>query len=298
MKTLITGASGFIGSYLRDAWTSDGVTVVTLSRNGDPDAALKGVERVVHLAGRVHRPDKHIEQRQRDDDAIAAFTDRLLTASAAAGVGVFVFVSSVAVYGVDREVPVSEATPVTPVTPYAKHKLAMEALVTRRAEQLGMRAVIIRPPMVYGPGMKGNPLRLFHAVDRGMPLPLGAINNRRSAIFVGNLLAAIDAVSAVGDHPLVDTLVVSDLDDQSSASLARLVGTAMDRPARIVRVPLGFLRVIRALSVGLPFRGWVDRLTGSLRLDCSKIVRTYGYRPRFSVPEGLLITARWMRDRR
>jgi nucleoside-diphosphate-sugar epimerase len=228
-------------------------------------------------------------------------TARVFDAAAAAGSHTFVLVSSAAaVAGPAAGTVGADAAP-RPTTPYGASKLAAEAVVRRGATAGGMRALILRPPMVYGPGMKGNPLRLFALIDRGLPLPLGAVHNRRSMLYVGNLVDAIAAALATG---LDGTHAVTDAEALSSPEFVRRAARALGRPARLVAVPPVLLRALGGAG------DWVQRvipspvtsatfasLLGSLVLDDSAFRAATGWRPRHSVDEGLRDTADWYHAR-
>jgi nucleoside-diphosphate-sugar epimerase len=211
----VTGASGFIGRHLCARLRAAGHPVRALVRRptggwgdaidervvpdlADRDAlarAAAGCDVLIHLAGRAH------VLRETAADPAAAFhhanvdgTASALDAARAVGARQFVLLSSIAAVGAADAGCVDDATPAQPASSYGASKLAAEELVRGRAG--GMCATIFRPPMVYGPGMKGNPLRLFRLLDRGLPLPLGAVRNRRSLLYVGNLVDAVVAALA------------------------------------------------------------------------------------------------------
>lgn len=321
---LVTGATGFLGRQLCEALRARGIPVRGLVR--DPSArlghgvepvhapdlldrgavrrAVAGADAVVHLAARVH------VMRDAAADPLAEFrrvnvegTRTLLEEAVAAGVRSFVFVSSVKAVGEAGTVPWDETTPPRPVDPYGISKLEAETLVRATAERAGLHAPILRLPLVYGPGVKGNMLQLFRLVDRGVPLPFGAVPNRRSLVYSGNVAAA---VLAVLDAPAAasETFFVSDGRDLTTPELIREVGRALGVAPRLLRVPPGLLRAAAragdVVSRVAPFpltSAALQRLTGSLSLDTSRIGRVTGYRPPYSVEEGLRATADWYRAR-
>lgn len=165
-----------------------------------------------------------------------------------------------------------------------------------------MHAPVLRLPLIYGPGMTANALRLFEGVDRGTPAPLGSVRNRRSFLFVGNLTAALTAVLTHEDGD--DVFFVSDGQDLSTPELIRAVARALNRPARLLPLPVGLLRGagrigdLAARVAQFPLTtAAVDRLVGSLAVDISKIRRQAEYSPPHSVEEGLRVTAEWYRSR-
>jgi nucleoside-diphosphate-sugar epimerase len=319
-SVLVTGASGFVGQHVSSALLAEGVAVRGLVRR--PDArlpagaipqlasdlddvpalrqALAGVDGVIHLAARVHLPKS-----PGDTDAFREVnvegTRSLLAAAVAAGVRDFVFVSTVKVMGETSDEPWTEDMPAVPVDPYGATKLEAEQVVREFSNRAGLHAPILRPPLVYGPGMRANALRLFHAIDRGLPLPLGGIQNRRSFLYVGNLTAALLATLTSDDGN--DTFFVSDAQDLSTSELATAVARALGRPSRLVRVPVSLLkaagRIGDLLARVRPFplnSAAVARLVGSLAVDSSKLSRQTGYSPPFAMTEGLRVTAEWYRS--
>lgn len=317
---LVTGATGFLGGHVCSALMARGVAVRALTRRLDaalpPGAvraparglddlgaireALRGQEGVVHLAARVHQ---HSDQ---DDKAARAVnvegTRTLVEEAIAAGVRAFVFASSVKAVGERADSPWDESTRPAPVDSYGRTKLEAEAIVRELAPRHGIHAPILRLPLVYGPGMKGNALRLFRLVDREWPLPVGMVRNRRSLLFTGNLVAALVATleTASGD----DTFFVSDAESPSTPELVTAIARALERRPRLVPVPVGLLRaagragdlVARAIPFPLTTEA-VSRLTESLVVDSSRLSRSTGYTPPYSMTHGLDIAAEWYRRR-
>jgi nucleoside-diphosphate-sugar epimerase len=318
---LVTGATGFLGSHVSAALVARGVAVRGLVRRPDAPlparvepayarglddregiaATLRGVEGVIHLAARVHQPAA-----PGDEAAFRAInvegTRLLLEEALAAGVRDFVFASSVKVVGERSETPWDEATPPAPVDAYGVTKLECEAMVRSLGEGAGVHTPILRLPLVYGPGMKGNALRLFRLVDQGLPLPLGSARNRRSLLFTGNLVAAVFATleSPSGS----DTFFVTDAEAPSTPELVTAIARALGRPARLLPFPVPLLQALgRAgdlVARAIPFpltNEAVDRLVGSLEVDGSRLARRTGYTRPYTLAEGLRITAEWYRCR-
>lgn len=306
MNVLVTGASGFVGRPLCDTLghaAYELVPAVRISRGlpgecvvGEIDGktnwrrALQGVHAVVHLAARVHM------MHDSATDPLAAFrsintegTLNLARQCAAAGVRRFVFVSSVKVNGEERAAPYTEADTPAPEDAYALSKWEAEQGLRQIAVETGLEVVILRPPLVYGPGVGANFLALLRAVARGMPLPLGAIDNRRSLIFVGNLAAAILCCL---EHPAAagKTFLVSDGEDVSTSGLVRRMAAALGRPARLLPVPPALLRVAARLAKKSAL---AIRLLDSLTVDSSAIRCELGWSPPFTLDEGLRETAAW-----
>lgn len=300
MKPLITGASGFIGGALRATLSRagyDAVPAVRVARgmpaervvgeigpNTDWREVLPGAQAVVHLAARVH------VMRDAASDPLSVFrsvntagTLNLARQSAAAGVKRFVFVSSIKVNGEGRESPYTESDPPGPRDAYAISKWEAELGLREIESATGMEVVVLRPPLVYGPGVGANFLRLMRSVEKGRPLPFGRVANRRSLLFLDNFT---DAIRLCLEHPSAagKTFLLSDGEDVSSAELVRRLARVMNRPARLLPVPASWLRMAGALF-GRSTE--MDRLLGSLTVDSTRIRQELGWRPPFSLEEGL-----------
>lgn len=307
-RVLITGATGFVGTALCALLEQRGVAYRRALRAGAgarPDdievgdigpgtqwrAALEGVSSIVHLAARTH------VMRESAADPLTVYreinvegTRRLAEAAAAAGVRRFVFLSSIKVNG-ERTglLPFGEADEPRPEDAYGITKLEAEQVLKRIAAESDMGVTILRPPLVYGPGVKGNFLALMGAVRKGVPLPLGSVDNRRSLVYVGNLVSAI-AACVNSDRAAGQTFLVSDGNDLSTPELIRRLATGLGTRARLYRFPTSLLRVAGTL---LGRRAQVARLTDSLQVDSVRIRQMLGWTPPFTVEEGLADTARW-----
>lgn len=301
MKCAITGATGFIGRHLARALVERGDEVVALVRQppqpglppgvrtcplDDPEA-LGGAETVFHLAGRAHilreaAADPLAEHRRVNTE----LTLRL--ASAAAGAGAhFVFVSSIAVYGLttSRDA-ITEDTPARPLTPYGRSKLEAEQGLLKLRAEAGLQLTMLRPPLVYGPGNPGNMERLMALIRSGLPLPLASLRNRRSFLYVGNL---VDALLRCAARPGAGSIwLVADSRDLSTPELIRELARAMGLKARLLPFPPAALGLVGRL---LGRQADVERLTGSLWLDCSRIRRELGWTAPVAVDQGLRLTA-------
>lgn len=298
MNVLLTGASGFVGRatgrVLRAAGhevspvvrSGDGFRVGCIDGHTDWSGAFDGVQAVIHLAARVHQMD------DREPDPLAAFravntcgTERLARAAAAAGVRRFVFVSSVKAVG-EHSPPggtIDEETVPQPVDPYGMSKFEAEQALHCVAAETGLEVVVVRPPLVYGPGVGANFRALVRAVAAGWPLPLGCVHNRRSLVAVGNLA---DALRCCVEHPAAAgrTYFVTDGDDAGTAELCRRIGRALGRPARLLPVPVALLRLAGYLTGR---SAAIARLTGSLALDSGRIRRELGWQPPQTMEQAL-----------
>lgn len=306
-STLVTGATGFVGRPLCEHLASQGHSIVACVREASPNSwqaypnilqadvgnispdtdwtpALNGVACIVHLAARVHvmhecAQDVRAAYRAANTDS----TLNLARQAAQAGVRRFVFVSTIKVNGEGRARTYAESDLPNPQDAYALSKWEAEQGLYEIAVQTGMQVVILRPPLVYGPGVKANFLRLMQLVERGWPLPLGAIHNRRSLLYVGNLVSAIE-------HCLVQpcavgkTFLVSDGEEISTSDLVRLIASEMGKPARLLPVSPGLIRLAASM---LGKRKEADRLLGSLSLDSGKLRHECGWQPPYTMREGL-----------
>lgn len=303
MKVLLTGATGFVGSALvarlrRERQLSlrasvrryaavlpadiEKIVVSDMEPESDWKAALDGVSAVVHLAARVHvMHDKAADPLEEFRWVNVAGTLNFARQSAAAGVRRFVFLSSIKVNG-EAGRYTEEDTP-APSDPYGVSKYEAELGLWEISRKTRMEVVVIRPPLVYGPGVKANFLALMRAVACGYPLPFGAVHNQRSMVAVDNLA---DFILKTLEHPRAanETFVVSDGEDLSTTELIVRLAVAVGRKPRLISVPAGILMGIASL-VGK--RAALKRLLGSLSVDSSKALRILSWTPPISVDEGL-----------
>ncbi|AYY58241.1 UDP-glucose 4-epimerase family protein [Burkholderia multivorans] len=316
MHVVVTGASGFVGRALCrtlvenghrvtgivrrtgvlppgvDEWVYDGAEFADIGAQWQ--AALGTVDCVVHLAARVHVT----EESAVDSDAPFRTmnidgTLRVADAAQRHGVRRFVFVSSIKAMGeTDGGQPLGEDCPARPEDAYGRSKRDAELLLQQFDKSTGLETVIVRPPLVYGPEVRANFLRMMDAVWRGLPLPFGAVSARRSVVSVDNLADALlrCTVDPRAAHQLFH---VADDDPPSVAGLLRMVGDALGRPARLLPVPLAALRLAGRLTGR---SAQVQRLTCSLQLDTSKLQRTLDWQPAHTTREGLAATAAWYKD--
>lgn len=369
-QLLVTGATGFVGHFLCDCLLSQGfgvrgtllksestsslvdgvepVIVEPLGADTPWSHAFVGVNTIVHLAARVHIMDDSAA------DPLTEFrkvnvegTAQLAREAAKAGVRRLVFISSIKVNGEESATPYTPDSPPNPSDPYGISKWEAEQALRKIEAETGLEVVIIRPTLVYGPGVKANFLNMMKIVWKrnfgfwilnfglkgGIPLPFASINNKRSLIYVGNL---VDALATCAVHPDAagKTYLVSDGEDVSTPELVRRVATALGVPARLLPLPVSWMKcgarildnfgfwIIKSnfklwiLNFGLlkskegkpiqhsefkiqnqRFTGAVNRLTGSLTVDSSKIRRELGWVPPFTMVEGLAETAVWYKKK-
>jgi nucleoside-diphosphate-sugar epimerase len=304
----LTGATGFVGKAVAQRLLVEDRSqrvVVAVRRDGqqwpervlprvmgdlEPSSnwsvALGGVSSVVHCAARVHVMDETAK------DPLTEFrrvnvqgTLNLARQAAAVGVRRFVFISSVKVNGEATRLnaPFFADDVPAPLDPYGVSKMEAELGLREISAQTGMEVVIIRPPLVYGPGVKANFALMMRWLWRRIPLPLGAIHNQRSLVALDNL---VDLIVTCLTHSAAanQTFLVSDGEDVSTTELLRRMGTAMGRPARLMPVPASWLKLAGAMAGK---QDVVQRLCGSLQVDIAKTRSLLGWRPPVSLDEGL-----------
>lgn len=306
MTVLLTGASGFVGRAVLQTAQQRGIEIrpvfrTVASAKGQPEAvlvpeldghaewsyALHGVDVVVHTAARAHvmreeALDPFTEYRRVNVQGTA----NLARQAATAGVQRFVYISSIKVNGESTVLghPFTADDIPAPEDAYGFSKAEAEAELTRVAQETGMEVTIIRPPLVYGPGVKGNFASLLNGVHRGLPLPLGGVTrNRRSLVSLANL---VDLILLCAEHPNAanQTFLVSDGEDLSTTELLRRIGKTLNRPARLFWVPAGLISFAANL---LGKKVISQRLLGSLQVDIRKTCELLNWKPSVVVDEGL-----------
>lgn len=256
---------------------------------------MTGMDVVIHLAARVH------VMNERADDPLTEFrqvnvfgTERLARSAVASGVRRLVYVSSIKVNGEQtaENETFSESDVPHPQDPYGISKWEAERILSQIAEETGLEVVIVRPPLVYGPEVKGNFAQMLRVLDKGIPLPLASVRNLRSLVYVENLA---DALIACASHPAAagQTYLVSDGEDISTSGLLNFLAESIGRPARLFPCPPGLLQVL-ANWVGKGAQA--ERLLGSLQVDSAKIRRDLNWVPPYTLQQGLQATAEWYRN--
>lgn len=299
MKVLVTGANGFVGKRLCEVLASQQFDVVPTTRVAIPGCVatgdlnghtkwrnlLQGCHSVVHLAARVHvMADKETDPLKAYREVNVAGTVNLAKQAVDAGVKRFVFVSSIKVNGELSEAKpfTADATPM-PLDPYGQSKMEAETELRTIAEASGLEVVIVRPPLVYGPGVKANFHNLLKLVDRGIPLPLGAANGYRSMVALDNL---VDLLMHCLKHPNApgQTFLVSDGRDLTVSEMVGLIAGAMKTKTRLLSVPPW---IIYGLASLVGKRAVADRLFGALQVDITKTRQRLGWSPPVTPEEAI-----------
>lgn len=300
---LVTGANGFVGSALCATLAERGIDYAAAVRNGnngkqfaigslsektDWTQALAGCDVVIHTAARVH------VMQDTSSHPLAEFrlvnveaTINLARQAVAAGVRRFVFVSSVKVNGEETTgTPFRASDTPEPRDPYGQSKLEAENALFALARETGLEVVVVRPPLVYGPGVRANFDSLMKVVARGLPMPLGAIHNRRSMVALDNL---VDLLVVCSTHPAAagQVFMVSDNRDVSITELLRMLAAAMGRRSLLLPVPASWVASAARL---LGKSAAADRLLGSLQVDIAPTCQTLSWQPAVSMEEALAKT--------
>ncbi|MDP2805321.1 MAG: SDR family oxidoreductase [Gallionellaceae bacterium] len=316
-RILVTGASGFVGRALCGELLQRGYSVRAVVRYGSKPIELDcetakvagisadtdwrdtfcSVHTVIHLAARVHVMHEEASNPLEEFRKVnLAGTMHLARVAVASGVRRLIYVSSIKVNGevtnvdrqfVETDIPSSQ-------DPYGISKWEAEQALHKVARETGLEIVIVRPPLVYGPKVKGNFIQMLLVLAKGVPLPLASIRNLRSLIYVGNL---VDALITCASHPSAagQTYLLSDGEDISTPDLLRRLGGAIGRSAWLLNCPLFLLQFAGRL---VRKSDQVDRLLGSLRLDNGKIRRELNWTPPYTLQQGLQATADWYRNTR
>ncbi len=312
MKILVTGATGFVGQALCQRLLETGHAVRCAIRGGEGGAALpagcetsvvgsigpetywaeavKGTELVIHLAARVHVmresvPDPLAEFRKVNTEG----TRRLAESAAAHGVKRLVYISTIKVNGEKSDAPFRESDRPAPQDPYGISKFEAESVLWEIGKRSGLEIVVIRPPLIYGPGVKANFRNLMNIVHRGVPLPFGTIRNHRRMVYLGNL---VDIILCCSWHPSAagEVFLAGDEESVSTPELVARIAESMGKKARLVSVPAGLIKWAGRISGK---SAAVERLFGDLNLDIGKLEAKLGWKPPYDMKSGLRTTAEW-----
>lgn len=307
INILISGSTGFVGSALINTLqvTEAKLTLVVrsdveasqhklffineINENTEWAQGLSEQNVVIHCAARAHIMNEEVvdplaEYRRVNVDG----TLNLAQQAADSGVQRFIYISSIKVNGesTSGSVPFTEKDTAEPLDPYGVSKYEAEEGLKKIATETGMEVVIIRPPLVYGAGVKANFLNLLKLSNTGLPLPFGLVNNKRSMVYVENL---VDFILKCVEHPAAEnqTFLISDNHDLSLSGLLKLIRNSMNKPIRLIPVPVLLFKL-----AGFIFRKQdvVDRLVGDLQVDSSKAMSLLGWKPPYTVEQGIQAT--------
>lgn len=303
---LVTGANGFIGRNLCESLYNKSYVIKVAIRDikgceqlhpdiekfiigdivaTDLNIVLRQIDTVIHLAARVHILKKTVTNSLSEFQRVnVAGTERLAKEAAINGVRRFIYVSSIGVNGSQtKNSPFTEESIPNPYDPYTHSKWEAEQALYKIAQDTGLEIVILRPPLVYGPNAPGNFGRLMRLISRGIFLPLGSIKNKRSFIYLGNL---VDAIIKCIEYPNAanQTFLVSDGQDVSTPELIRMIAKAMGKKARLFPCPAPLLKMIGKVAGK---SSEVERLTGFLQIDSAKIRKTLNWTPPYTIKEGI-----------
>ncbi|CDT94230.1 UDP-glucose 4-epimerase family protein [Vibrio coralliirubri] len=303
MNMLVTGSTGFVGSRIvelakeRD-WAvipvvrkqieplTNSLVIPSIDASTDWSGAFEGVDCVVHCAARVH------QMNETEQDALIAYRDintlgtlNLAKQAAEAGVKRFVFVSSIKVNGELSEpnLPFEPNLKNTPQDPYGLSKYEAEVELAKLSKETGLEVVIIRPPLVYGPGVKANLLSMMRLIDKGIPLPFGAIKNQRSLVYLDNLS---NLILTCCEHPSAPgyTFLASDDQDVSTTQLMQTIAHAMGKSPRLIPIPMSW---IQAGSSVLNKQHIAQRICGNLQVEIGLTKDILGWKPPVSFEQGI-----------
>ncbi|KJU82150.1 UDP-glucose 4-epimerase [Candidatus Magnetobacterium bavaricum] len=309
MVVLITGINGFIGRHLsrilieRDyvvqgtmrshvELISD-VSKIHITEDIGPTVnwkpILKNIDVIIHLAAHVHVM-KQTSNNTAYRHVNTLGTEHLARAAAAAGVKRMIYLSTIKVNGEETiHTPFVEDSPTSAEDPYALSKLEAERSLFQIASQTGLEVVILRPPLVYGAYVKGNFYKLLKLLHTGLVLPVASTKNKRSLVYVGNLVDAI--INCIMHSTAANKIyLISDCEDLSTPELAIRLSAALGKPARVIAVPTALLHLLGTVTGRL---NTIKRLINSLTVDCSKIRSELDWTPPFTVNQGLKDTADW-----
>ena len=285
-RILVTGTGGFVGRRLMEI-DSDRFCLVPVSLRSTnvDDIDLAGIDSIVHLAGKAH------EMKPVDDqvyyDVNYTLTKKLAERARQQGVPHFVYISSVKVYGDETPGPLNEQSPCVPTEAYGKSKLQAEEMLLHESA-LSFKVAIVRPPLVYGPRVKGNMIKLLQLAGKNYPLPFGNIKNRRSMVYVDNLVALINTIV---EQQAAGIYIAGDEQPVSTELLVRTIRKELNKPENMISLPLPLRLLLRTLKPAL-----FTRLYGSYIIDNALTNKRLSFHPPFSTQAGIRHMVEWYKE--
>ncbi len=306
MLIAITGANGFLGSYLsnylekqnfnirriqRKKTTRNSFLIKEINENTDWSKALKDVEIVIHCAGKAHIFNNSVATIKSIYSTNLSATKKLAKQASEIGVKKFIFISTVKVFGekTNFDSKFSLDSPLSPSDHYSKSKLEAEFVLKEITSKSSMSLIIIRPPLIYGPGVKANFFKMINYVYLGIPLPFGNIKNKRSIIFLGNLADFIRACIKIKDLKK-QIFIPTDKTPLSTPELILKIANSLNKTPKLIKIPKFFLLFLSRITFR---KNMVDKLISSLNIDSNKSHNYIKWNPPFTTEEGLFQTAKW-----
>ena len=307
MLVAITGSNGFIGDYLCKYLINFGYKIRRIQRkkgknvfliknlesNNDWKSILSGVDVVIHCASKVHSFQNSKEANNNYESINVCATERIAKEAAKLNIKKLIFLSTVKVYGEKTlpNQPFNNKTKFSPKDSYSKSKCRAEDVLRDVSKKYGLKIVIIRIPLVYGPLVGANFLNFIKLVNLNIPLPFGKIQNRRSIIFVGNLADFIRKC-IVSKKALNKTFVVSDYNPVSTNDLARLIAKGLNKNIIIFKLPIKILKLFGLITNNTQK---INRLIESLEVDPRETFNCINWVPPYSTQQGVNITVNWFK---
>ncbi len=305
MLIAITGSNGFLGSYLSNYLLEKNFKIRRIQRKNDENCfvikninentdwaeALKDVEVIIHCAAKVHIFNSSKETINSIYSFNVNTTKELAKQAAKLGVKKFIFISTAKVFGekTDFDKKFSLGSPCMPIDHYSKSKLEAEIALNKITSTTSMRLIIIRPPLIYGPEVGANFLKIMNFINMGLPMPFGSIKNKRSIIYLGNLVDFIRTCIKLKDFEN-QIYLPTDQKALSTPELIKKVGNSLNKKPLLIRVPKVFIFIVSSLIFR---RKMISKLINSLNIDSTQSNKYLNWKPPYTTDEGLKQTAKW-----
>lgn len=286
LRVVVTGAGGFVGArFMEMNGNRFELVPVSLRTAGIEGLDLSGVDSIVHLAGKAH------EMQPIDDqvyyDVNYTLTKKLAEEARRQKVPHFVYASSVKVWGDETPGPLNEQSPCTPTDAYGKSKLQAEELL-RHMSAVSFKVAVVRPPLVYGPGVKGNMIRLLQLADKNYPLPFGNIRNQRSMVYLDNL---VELINTILDQQATGVFIAGDEQPVSTEALVRSIRRSLGKPENMLSLPVPLRILLQKIKPAL-----YTRLYGSYVIDNSHTNKRLRFHPPVPTQTGIEHMVQWYKE--